>query len=104
MRGLDPPNPSNRENRAELGWLAVAVATLPARVRFPRCRRGFDSQESHPRLSLGVPPINLSASHAWSHKGIATHPSSTESSGDLKKDAFFVSECSCRAVCTRIVV
>ena len=43
-------------------------------------------------------------SHAWSHKRNATRPSPTESSGDLEKDAVFVSECSCRAVCTRIVV
>ena len=34
--------------------------------------------------------LSVDASHAWSHKGIATCPSSTDLSGDLKKDAVLV--------------
>ena len=34
--------------------------------------------------------LSVDASHAWNHKGIATCPSPTDLSGDLKKDAVLV--------------
>ena len=43
-------------------------------------------------------------SHVWSHKKSVMRPSSTESSGDLEKNAVFSSKCSCRVVCTCIVM
>ena len=66
-----------------LSWLGSLVCDLPARVRSMA-----SMLVSHPGT---VVPFNnfqlMSGSHVWSHKGIVTRPSPTESFGDLKMDA-----------------
>ena len=57
---------------------------LPARVRSL-----VSTLVSHPGIVVPFNNFQLksAASHVWSHKGIATRMSPTESSGDLKMDA-----------------
>ena len=55
-----------------------------------RCRRRVCEFLHRSFSGLLVVFLSVDASHAWSHKGIATCPSSTDLSGDLKKDAVLV--------------
>ena len=85
-RAKQPNPPTSERARSLLAWLLGGAA-----------RRGFAPGNN-------VPLFKSTVFHAWSHKGSVTRSSLTESSGDLEKDADFGSKCSCRVVCTCIVV
>ena len=69
--------------RTSASLVGSAAGVQPARQR---SNPGFDTGVSH-QLTGVFPQLNSAASHAWRHKGIATRPSPTELSGDLKVDA-----------------
>jgi len=58
------------------------------RRRVLRCRRRVCEVLTGAEVPAGR--LAVVASRVWSHIGIATCPSSTESSGDFKKDAVLV--------------
>jgi len=81
------------EDRARLGCTGVRAAhpsSIPDRLACLTVAWDF------PRIS---------ASRARCYNGIVAYPSPTKSVdfGDLKKDAIFRSECSCRFVCTWVM-
>ena len=103
----------DKRSHQEINRGATTAATLepstplsPARTRARARWQGSRSSAAQREFSLGksVPSFKSAPSHAWSCKGSAMRSSPTELSGDLEKDAVFVSECSCRIVYTCIVV
>jgi len=95
--------PTTHSRGPRIAWVVEADGWLPACPGSIPGSAGVSHRGIFPNGELCF-LFKSTTSHTWSHKKNATRPSPTESSGDFEKNAVFISECSCRTICTYTVV